>query len=347
MSVAVAGSTRSESLRVLYIVYNYPQLSESYIEAEIAFMRRAGVHVEVWRHDTPQSPYPASAPVHTGGIDAVLAQVRPHLVHVHWMLWGEDVYDFLGRFGLPITVRAHTDFSVERARMLAAHPAVGRVYLFPHQFEQVGLPHPKLVALPVAYDESRSARERDKDPALVLRASAAQPWRRLETFVEVAALCPDHRFILCLARSNAIQADPFVDWLVAHNAAKGNPVEIRFDVPHLEVDALMQRAATYLHTAAPDGGAGMPISLAEAMGSGCRVLVNAAPVLRDYVGDSGDSYADIAHAAELIRESLSWTAEAWCERAARAEHRARTRHAATVVLPTMLEDWRTLVARSS
>jgi hypothetical protein len=34
-------------LRVLYVVWHYPQLSESYIETELACMRRWGVHVEV------------------------------------------------------------------------------------------------------------------------------------------------------------------------------------------------------------------------------------------------------------------------------------------------------------
>lgn len=347
MSEATRVSIRGRELRVLYLVFNYPQLSESYIEAEIAFMRRAGVHVEVWRHVAPPASYPSDVPIHEGDFAGAIAQARPDLVHLHWMLWGEDVYDFLAQFGLPVTVRAHTDFTPERATVLAAHPAVARVYLFPHQLAALGLMHPKLVPLPVAYDETLHTEGGEKDARLVVRAAAAQPWRQLDLFLEVAQLCPDHRFVLCLANARAEGADPFVRALLERNRAMASPVEIRLDVPLRESAELMRRAGTYLHTAAPDGGAGMPISIAEAMAAGCRVLVNGAPVLRDLVRDCGESYSDAAHAAGMIRDSLAWDAEQWRVRAESAAQRARSCYASGVLLPPMLEDWQRLAATAA
>ncbi len=347
MSGAVGESTRGRSLRVLYLVFNYPQTSESYIEAELAFMRRAGVHVEVWRHTSPAACYPTDVPIHEGDFADAIARSQPDLVHLHWMLWEEDVYDFLAQFGLPLTVRAHTDFTPERARMLAAHPAVGRVYLFPHQLAELNLAHEKLVPLPVAYDETLHTLNEEKDIRLVVRAASAQPWRRLDLFLEVAQLCPEHRFVLCLANTRVDGGDPFVHDLQQRNLALGSPVEIRLDVPLHEAAELQRRAGTYLHTAAPDGGAGMPISIAEAMAAGCRVLVNGAPVLRDFVGEGGESYTDAAHAASLIRESLGWTTEQWQASACVAAKRAQSRHASGVLLPRMLDDWGGLVAASA
>lgn len=347
MSVAAGEVTRGRALRVLYLVFNYPQLSESYIEAELSFMRRAGVHVEVWRHVAPAASYPTDVPIHEGDFADSIARSQPDLVHLHWMLWGEDVYDFLAQFGLPVTVRAHTDFTPERASMLAAHPAVGRVYLFPHQLAQLNLAHEKLVPLPVAYDETLHFLSVEKDIRLVVRAAAAQPWRRLDTFIDVAQRCPEHHFVLCLANTRVDGADPFVNDLLERNRALGSPVEIRLDVPLQEAAELQRRAGTYLHTAAPDGGAGMPISIAEAMAAGCRVLVNGAPVLRDLVGEAGESYSDAAHAASLIRESLGWTSEQWKAGAAAAAQRAQSRHASSVLLPCMLDDWIRLTATSA
>ncbi|MFI5400248.1 MAG: hypothetical protein ACHQZQ_04245 [SAR324 cluster bacterium] len=34
--------------RVLYVLWHYPQLSETYIESEMRCMRRWGCHIEAW-----------------------------------------------------------------------------------------------------------------------------------------------------------------------------------------------------------------------------------------------------------------------------------------------------------
>ena len=50
------GSRTERRPRVLYALWQYPQLSETYIEAEISCMLRWGVDVEVWREIEPASP---------------------------------------------------------------------------------------------------------------------------------------------------------------------------------------------------------------------------------------------------------------------------------------------------
>lgn len=50
-------------LKVLYLLWHYPQLSESYVETEIARMRRWGVEVEVWSETRPVAWFCASPPV--------------------------------------------------------------------------------------------------------------------------------------------------------------------------------------------------------------------------------------------------------------------------------------------
>src|SRR5258708_2574103 len=78
-------SEANRRLRVLYALEKYPQLSQSYIRAEIACARRWGAHVEVWSEGTPPSPYPSAVPLHRGALEDAIADVGPHVIHTHWL----------------------------------------------------------------------------------------------------------------------------------------------------------------------------------------------------------------------------------------------------------------------
>ncbi len=72
-------------LKVLYALWHYPQLSESYVRTEIAAVRQMGIEVEVWSEEAVAAAFESEVPVHRGKLSEVIARARPDLVHTHWL----------------------------------------------------------------------------------------------------------------------------------------------------------------------------------------------------------------------------------------------------------------------
>jgi glycosyltransferase involved in cell wall biosynthesis len=324
--------------RVLYALWHYPQLSESYVDAEIAYMRRRGVHVEVWSEVDPASPFPTDVPIHRGPLAAAIRRARPHLLHTHWLTKVDPIREEAGRFGLPITVRGHGfEFQPELAARLDADPLVRAFYVFPHLADACPTPPAKLRRVPACFDSTRYAPAPRKDRRLVVRAGAALPTKDLPLFLRVARRCPGHRFVVALVRCNGFE--PFADEIARMNAELGGPAEVLVNVPPGEIDELQARAGLYLHTHGPVPHFGMPMTIAEAMATGGVVLARRCPAFAGYVGDAGFLYGDEDEAVALIRGTADWDEAAWRAAGDRAIERAFARSADSVVLPAILEDW--------
>ncbi len=144
--------------------------------------------------------------------------------------------------------------------------------------------------------------------------------------------------------------EPYVEELRRLRDEMQSPVELRFDLPREEAAALIGRAGIYLHTihppAAPFGAPiGMPISIAEAMATGCYVLVRNQPELIEYVGKAGEAYADAAEAARLVQATETWSANDWRARRLRSIDLAYLNHADMQVLRPIYMDWCALAAQ--
>ncbi|MFT3806653.1 glycosyltransferase [Arenimonas sp.] len=335
--------------KILYVVWHYPQLSESYLEGEIRCMLRMGVDIELWREVGPASPYPASVPVHEGDLADVVARVRPDAIHVHWLGYAVAQREMLERIGLPLTLRMHGfDVTPDQLARLLAMPCLHRVYAFPAQLQLPGGDDPRMRPVRSAFDTSYFSPAADKDPHLVVRAGACLPSKDIGLFFDVAKRCPRHRFVFAGVTCN--EWEPYVDELRRLREQMQSPVELRFDVPREETAALIGRAGIYLHTihppSAPHGAPiGMPISIAEAMSTGCYPLVRNQPELIAYVGDAGDAYADAADATRLVQASEGWSAAEWKARRLRAIDRAYLHHADMQVLRPIYLDWCALAER--
>ena len=135
--------------RVLYVLWQYPQLSETYITAEISCMLRWGVHVEVWRERAPAFAHPSSVPTHDGSLVDAVHRVQPDIIHVHWIGFVAKHTATLAQIGLPVTVRLHGfDTTPENIRALLALPWIRALYGFPHHLPLIGRDDPKLHAVP-------------------------------------------------------------------------------------------------------------------------------------------------------------------------------------------------------
>jgi len=335
--------------RVLYVVWHYPQLSETYLEGEIRCLRRLGVEIAVWREVGAVSPYESQVRIFDGELAQAVREFQPDVLHVHWLGYALSRGAEFAGFGLPVTLRMHGfDVTPQGFRVLMQADWLHRVYAYPHQLQLLDAPDERARGLPAAFDTSLFRPAAAKDPRLVVRAAACLPSKQLGLFFEVARRMPSHRFVFCGVTCNEWEHYP--EELRRMAAAMDSPVELRFDVPREEMAELIGRAGIFLHTVHPPATApgtpiGMPISISEAMATGAYVLVRDEPALVDYVGDAGDVYRDADHAVELIQATTHWSEAEWQRRRVRASDRGYTRHADVEVFRPILEDWQALARR--
>jgi hypothetical protein len=320
-------------MKVLYVLAHFPQGSESYVDAEISYILGRGIQVEVW---SPTSGYgdPPTVPVHRKSLREALVAVRPDVVHVHHMTTASYYIDQLPR-GL-VTIRAHSfDWDEALAARMVAHPAVRRVFAFPHLARKV----PGVVELPVAYDPYLYYRS-PKDRNSVVRLSAGLPTKRLEDFVTIGnRLFAFANFTLAV---NLVigKESQVVDALTALNDSLGGYVRIRTNLSRVEASKLVRDAAIYISTYDEFSHAfGMPISIVEAQATGAFVIANATAVgAAEYMGKARVLYESISGAEDLVRLALSFKDEDWKTIGDLACQNAE-RFRSDVVLPRLVEEW--------
>lgn len=333
-------------MRVLYVLAHYPQGSESYVEAELAYFSRRGVQLEVW---SPQSGYgdTSRVPVRRTALVDTLRNFVPDVVHVHHMTTAGYYLDELLREAPSgrVTVRAHSfDWDDSRALVTSGHDAVRRLYAFPHFERRLRERYPnlpqmkKIVPLPVAYDPAlyyRSPKERRS----VLRLSAGLPTKSLEQFIVVGNRIREARFTLGINLVIGKEA-VVIDRLKGINQSLGGRVEIRQNLSRAEAAELMRETWVYMGTADPASHAfGMPISIAEALATGAYVLTrNVGPEVFEYLGEAGGAYPSLEHAEGMIRTAIGLPDEQF-EREGDAAVRSAARFRSDVVLERVLEDW--------
>jgi len=321
-------------VKVLYALSKYPQLSETYITAEIAFMLRQGVDVRVWSPFTRLPDVRPQTICYADTLAHAMQTFKPDVVHVHHLSVAHGVCKQLEAFKVPITIRGHSfDFSPEAVNKLAALPNVERIYIFPHFPRKVV--HHKVFALPVGYDSTKYRPEPAKDRSMVLRLGAGLTTKNLDDFFTVAKLCPGFKFILGLASCDD-------ESRVAHSLMAKYPkttVTIFRDVSWEAAEGLTKKAGIFLHTSDEKSHPfGMPISIAEALAAGSTVMIRNTMEAREYAGDAALYYNTPEEAAETINITLAWTPEARRRQFERSVLQS-TFYADTAVLPRILHDW--------
>lgn len=327
-------------LRVLLIAYDYPQLSESYVHTEIRWMQSQGVHVEVFSQAKPRSPGKPTATVHRGELSDCIRSVCPDVIHVHWLSTARQYADTLARSGCPVTVRAHGfDHSRRLALGLAREPWVKKLYLFPSLQPRFASKNPRIAPTPAAFNSALYYPPLIKNRRLVLRAGACLPTKDLGLFIEVAARCPEYRFVLALSSNNS--GIELAESLLERNRALGMPAEIVFDLQYEKISEIMREASIYLHTFGYRQPFGQPISVAEAMACGTVPILRGSFAARLYGVDAAMYYRSDAHCARILRSMGNWDDARWAEMEKRCIERAWSTHADAVILPPILHDWET------
>jgi len=329
--------------RVLYAALHFPQLSESYIHAEIDCMRRFGAAIELYAPGSGASPFPHDVAVHRGLLADAIRALNPDVIHIHYFTVFDRHRAALAAAGVPVTVRGHSfDQGPELVKQALELPLLRRAYVLPG--ETAGdLPRDeRLKVVPPAFDTRLFRPAKRKDTKLVLRASACLPQNAVAFIVHLAKRVPEYRVVLALARGTGMEKE--VEAIQTLKAEIGSPVELLIDVQRPEMAALFEQAGIYVHSATQPGEAvhklvGAPVSIAEAMATGAYVLVRDVPALKRYVGDAGAAYGSLEEAAALIRATRAWSEAQWRQARLRAVERAFEFHADEIVLRPLFDDW--------
>jgi glycosyltransferase involved in cell wall biosynthesis len=327
-------------MRVLYVLGPDPQISDACIEAEIRYMHRLGVHGEIWSENESTVAARLHLRNYQHRLEDAIRTMQPDLVHIHGLDRALQYEPVVASRELPVTARAHSA-TPDAIRSLLHCPAIRGIFVYPHHPTDAGLTDPRVRVIRNGFDTSRFTPSAEKDRRLVLRASAAPESSDLPFFLELARRVLTHRFVLAVAGA---QHEAHVAELTKMQRRINSPAEILVDVPHEEMANWFARAGIYVHTSAPPGrkrGAtiGQPISIAEAMATGCHVLVRDLPPLRDYIGDAGATYSDLDEAACLITATIEWSDEAWRQAANRSVDRAWEHYADDRALRPIYDAW--------
>ncbi|MGZ3606875.1 MAG: glycosyltransferase [Syntrophales bacterium] len=318
------------------VYFNYPQLSASYLEAEIRYFLTQGFDVQVWSETAPGSPYTASVYVHHGSLEDAEKEFCPDIIHFYWVKMAANYLPVVKcKF---ITARSHS-FEVEINYLAALQNdyRVKAIFVFPHQFAEANSKE-KLVPLSVAYDTNRFPRVRNinKQRDSIICCTAGLPAKSLEVFFDVACLCRELKFTLMVATCTG--HEDLIEQYINLNQKLGNPVTLLADVPHREVVPALQNAGIYLCTQKA-AKKGMPIAIAEALACGCYILVPELPWLGNMISEHGSVYESTDHVLELIRSVQEFPDNYWASISDRASDYAEKSFSDQAVLPKVLEIW--------
>ncbi len=339
------GRAAGPPVRVLYALEFFPQLSETYVTTEIADMQRRGVTIEVWTEHEAPVPYPTDVPIRRGGLEDALRTFRPDVVHTHHLYRALRYAPTVAAAGVPMTLRGHGfEATPERLAAVGEADIIRSVYQFPHLMPEGGAAgaakfHPMSCCFdPELYYPDAG----DVDPRLVVRTALASPTKNLDVFIRLAARSPRHRFVLVPCWS--VGYPDHLAELEALNASLGSPVEIRPNLPHGVTADLFRRAGICLHTHALREPYGMPVSIAEAMATGCCVIGRRSPASEAFIGDAGRVYDTEDEAAALLEETRCWSDADWRAARIRSIDRAFWHFTADRVLQPLYEEWQRLAS---
>lgn len=361
------GATRPQHERdrqrpvILYVVKEFPQISQTYIKSEIEALRD-DYDIVVLARRSPDLTYRNHHDFrHVDGLDEakeIVEDLRPDMVHTHYLNQMAFAGDLATHAGVPFTVRSHSfdtlalrrktlrgylkervRAALERSTTLARSPEFRRglehmrgerclgVLAFPFArpwLEDAGLAADKVVD---CFPSIAIGRFEDRGPngAAVMNTGVATPKKRMEDFNQLSTMVPSRDFRLY---GMGYQ----IDRLREDAARRGASVEF---VPPVEPDdmpAEYKRHQWLVYTADFDlATVGWPMAVAEAQAAGVGVCMpRIRPDLEEYVGaGAGFLYDSLDEVASIIRSPVpDEVREAGFEQAKRSDI-ARHRHLLT------------------
>jgi hypothetical protein len=317
--------------RVMYILATYPQISQTYIRAELRALSRDS-DIKIVVDHPPNLPYEDHMPYEIiseeDGLLRAIEEFRPDVIHTHYLHMVRKIGPLAEKTGIPFTVRTHSfDVLASRvaqpgvqglARKLARTRGLARfvpsarqramrfvnddhclgVLVFPFVrplLEQYGARPDKLVDCFPVIDYAAFHDEGPNGDA-VMNVGAALPKKQMEDFIKLGSMNPEQTFNLYALGYDAPQ-------LEEANRAAGSPINILEPVQPAGMPAEYKKHRWLVYTGSFElGTVGWPMAVAEAQAAGVGVCMpNLRPDVIDYVGAGGILYDSIEEVSDVIR----------------------------------------------
>jgi hypothetical protein len=294
--------------RVLYILRQYPQVTETYIETELRILEERGHTVEIIALNVASDPRRRThsfryIPEHDKhAIARAVRESEPEVIHSHELDTARRAYQASRAADVPFTLRTHSYDAVglphERMRKLGRYlndDSCAGALAFPFAIEPLlhaGVREDRIRACYPVLDYRRFHDESDNGTA-VMNIGACQPKKGMDQFVRLARDVKGAEFNLW-----AIGFE--VDAIHQLNEILGHPIKVMPRTEHEAMPAHYKRHEWLVYTAA-ERTVGWPVAIAEAQASGVGVCMQRVrPDLSEYVGDAGYLFDSIDEVAEII-----------------------------------------------
>jgi len=316
--------------RILYVLEVYPQLSETYIQAELrALAPDYDLEIVAWVPHATKDP--EALPFRSvSGPDEILEVVRerrPDVLHSHWLFNAPLLHRLARATGTPFTLRAHSFDAMVPGRLSLRARRSGRfrgtlrtprhlLRLAPFLDDELCLgalilpyTRPLLERVGVRPDKLHDcfpvidfARFHDRAPNGdgVMNVGALCAKKQMTDFLDLAAALPGTPCDLYPIPTGF--GDPADFGLVAENESRGGATTIHEPVPNSRMPAVYKSHRWLVYTGSRrTNTVGWPVAVAEAMAAGTGVCMPALrPDVEQYLGGAGFTYRSIAEAREIV-----------------------------------------------
>jgi hypothetical protein len=309
--------------RILYILPEYPQISETYMQVEInALCGEYEIHIISLQEPdlSYKNHHPYQRMADPARIREAVEEFRPAVIHSHWLYKHVPLIGELARqTNVPFTIRAHSFDSIWKqpsglGRLLGKHGVPRRIanvvpivndelclgvlafpFVRPH-FERAGIRAEKIYDCHPVVDYERF-HDRSPNGQAVMNGGACLPKKQMEDFLALARALPKMEF-------NLYAMGYQVRDLHHANGRLGNPVNIK---PAVEPNDMLREYKKHrwlVYTASPETiTTGWPVMIAEAQAAGVGVCMrNIRPDLKEYVGACGFLYDFIDEVSAIIAQ---------------------------------------------
>jgi len=324
-------NTSNKKIKVMYIVFEFPQLSQTYIKNEIeALVDFAEINVI--------SLAPANLAYENYHSFTLLSKLKdivekirefdPDVLHSHWINMTPIMNKISLLTGIPYTIRAHSFDVLGQPSILSSlrqlintfrlKPVFGgfspnnvsKIINMDNCLGVLSFPFTRKILNDSGVKQSKIfdcfpviSRDIflnvDANGTSIMNVGACIPKKKMENFIDLSLLVPDRNF-------NLYSIGYQTEKIAAYNQAHGSPVNI-LDVVQPELMPAEYKKHQWLVYTADKlyNTVGWPMALAEAQASGVGVcLPNLRPDLNDYIGGAGVLYDSVEQLADIIRQDV-------------------------------------------
>ena len=301
--------------RILVVVQEYPQVSETYIKNELDALDKS-YEVELLTLAPGNYPYRSRRPhilltqANYQNVLEYLRGFRPSIVHAHYLTIVHPVFQFAQMLNVPFTMRTHSFDVLGMDPANTDLRAIGSSHLFRgalcfpfmrQRLIEAGLPEQKVVACNPVIDVLRFENSAPNGPH-IMNVGAALPKKNMEDFVTLSRLVPDRRF-------NLYGVGYDVPRLREINSKLDGKINFVAPVDPEDMPREYKKHSWLVYTASRSiNTVGWPMALIEAQASGVGVYVQRIREdLRDFVGAAGSFFETPQDLVDIVRTPPSET----------------------------------------